>query len=247
VILEGKLAFVTGSTRGIGWATAQVFARSGARVIVNGRDRARVEERADALFRTTGNPAFALPGDIGQPAEVKAMFQAIFKQHGHLDVLVNNAGILDDALLGMISDEAIQRSFAVNAVGALHALQGAARLMVRAGRGSIVNVSSIIGTDGNDGQTVYGATKAAVIGMTRSAAKELAPKGVRVNAVAPGFIDTDMIRHLPEATREARLAGIKSRRIGTPEQVAHVIAFLASDLASYVTGQVVGVDGGMVI
>ncbi len=162
-------------------------------------------------------------------------------------MLVNNAGILDDALLGMVSDEMIERSFRVNTFGAIHHLQAAARLMQRNNEGSIVNLSSIIGVVGNEGQTVYAATKSALIGLTKSAAKELAPRRIRVNAVAPGFIDTEMTRALPPEKFEERSAGIKMGRVGTPEDIARSVLFFASDLSRYVTGQVLGVDGGMLV
>jgi 3-oxoacyl-[acyl-carrier protein] reductase len=168
----------------------------------------------------------------------------VHRRHKRLDVLVNNAGVLDDALLGMIKPE---RTFAVNALGVLNTMQSGARLIARGGGGSIVNVASIIGVVGNTGQVAYGGSKAAVIGMTRSAAKELAPAGVRVNAVAPGFIDTDMTRALPSEVFDERVAAVGLGRAGTPEEVAEAIAWLASDRARYVTGQVLGVDGGMVI
>jgi len=159
-------------------------------------------------------------------------------------VLVNNAGVLEDALLGMIKPE---RTFAINAIGVLNTMQAASRLLARGDGGAIVNVTSIIGVVGNAGQVAYGGSKAAVIGMTRSAAKELAPQGVRVNAVAPGFIDTDMTRALPEEVFAQRVASVGMGRPGTAEEVAEAIAWLSSPAARYVTGQVLGVDGGMVI
>lgn len=246
-MLEGKIALITGSSRGIGWETARVFARLGATVILNGRDPERVAERARELASESGRACDQLACDMGDGTAIKRGFQYIFKTHGRLDVLVNNAGIMEGAFLGMIGDETIARSFAVNAIGPLHCLQAAARLMSRGGRGSIVNVSSILATQGNDGQALYSSTKAALLGLTRSAAKELAPKGIRVNAIAPGFIETDMVRHFTDKVKTDLLAAIKCHRAGSTTEVANVIAFLASDLSSYVTGQVVGVDGGMVI
>jgi 3-oxoacyl-[acyl-carrier protein] reductase len=245
--LEGNVAFVTGSTRGIGWAVARTLALHGASVILNGRARERLEERSTELAAETGRPVDVLVGDVGDPATVKGWYQQIFKAHRKLDVLVNNAGILEDALLGMIPDDLVTRTFSVNVVGAIHNLQGAARLMSRNGRGSIVNLASIIGVRGNEGQSVYGASKAAVIGLTLSASKELAPRNIRVNAVAPGFIDTDMTRALPREKFEERVRSVKMGRIGLPEDVANAVLFLASDLSTYVTGQVLGVDGGMLV
>jgi 3-oxoacyl-[acyl-carrier protein] reductase len=160
---------------------------------------------------------------------------------------VANAGQLHDALLGMITPQMLQETFAVNAFGVAYCCQYAARLMGRNNRGSIIAVSSIIGVEGNSGQTVYGGSKAAVIGMVKSMAKELAPQGIRVNAVAPGFIDTDMARSIPADIFKERLSSIAMNRIGSPKDVADVCVFLASDMSTYVTGQVVGVDGGMLI
>ncbi|BCY10574.1 SDR family NAD(P)-dependent oxidoreductase [Actinoplanes sp. L3-i22] len=246
--LSGRVALVTGSTRGIGWRTAQLLAAHRATVIVNGHtDAAAVTARAGELETTYGRPASGVVCDVTDPAGIRRAYQLIFKEHGRLDVLVNNAGILDDALLGMVSDEMIERSFQVNTFGAIHHLQAAARLMQRKNEGSIVNLSSIVGVVGNEGQTVYSATKSALIGLTKSAAKELAPRQIRVNAVAPGFIDTDMTRALPPERFAERAAGIKMGRTGTPDDIARSVLFFASDMSRYVTGQVLGVDGGMLV
>jgi 3-oxoacyl-[acyl-carrier protein] reductase len=232
------IALVTGSTRGIGLAAARQLTQDGFTVVVNGTDEAAAQARADELGGD------ALPFDVADPAAVEAAVRELFKRHKRLDVLVNNAGVLDDALLGMIKP---QRTFAINTMGVLNTMQACSRLLARGGGGAIVNVASIIGITGNTGQVAYGGSKAAVIGMTRSAAKELAPQNVRVNAVAPGFIDTDMTRAMSDEIFAERVASVGLGRAGTPEEVADVIAWLASDRARYVTGQVVGVDGGMVI
>jgi 3-oxoacyl-[acyl-carrier protein] reductase len=245
--LAGRVALVTGSTRGIGWATAQLLAERGATVIVNGTNPDLVEARAEELKGRHGRPAGGIRCDASQPSEIRAAYQSIFKEHGRLDVLVNNAGILEDALIGMVSDEALNRTFEINTFGAIHHLQGAARLMKRHKSGSIINLTSIVGINGNLGQIVYSSSKAALVGLTRSASKELASSGIRVNAVAPGFIDTDMTQALPEDKYAERMASIAMGRIGTAEDVARAIAFLAGDDAAYVTGQIIGVDGGMLI
>ena len=246
--LDGKVAYVTGSTRGIGNAIARSFAAAGAAVVVNGRTSRDVTEALAAeLTERHGTKCLAAHADQRDREAVKQVFRDVFATYGRLDILVNNAGILDDGLLGMIPESSIDDSFAINTVALIRNMQSAARLMRRTGSGSIINISSIIGTHGNPGEVVYGATKAAVIGMTRSAAKELAPIGIRVNAIAPGFIDTDLTRSLPAARFEERLASVGMGRIGTPQDVANVALFLASDASSYVTGQVIGVDGSMVI
>lgn len=246
-LLAGKRAFVTGATRGIGRATAELFARHGAAVAVNGRDAAACERVAAEVAATTGAQTLPVPADSADPASIRAAYQAIFKAWKGLDVLVNNAGILEDALVGMITDDLVDRVIAVNTKGVIHHLQGAARLMQRSGGGAIVNLTSIIGTRGNKGQVVYGASKAAVIGATLSAAKELAPKHIRVNAVAPGFIETDMVAGLPADKRTALVGAIASGRPGTADDVANGCLFLASDLSAYVTGQVLGIDGGLLL
>jgi len=246
--LHGKVCFITGSTRGIGWATAREFARDGATVVLNHRGTgALLDERCRELEAEFHGTVVGLAADANDTAAVRQCYVEIFRRFKRLDVLVNNAGILKDALLGMISDEMIHTVINTNLVGSLVHLQEASRLMTRTGGGSIINISSIIGRVGNEGQTVYAASKAAVIGMTLAAAKELAPKNIRVNAVAPGFIDTTMTSQLPPDKFQQRIASIRMGRIGKPEEVAQVILFLANDMSSYVTGQVLGVDGGMTI
>lgn len=246
-MLKDKVAFITGASRGIGRATAEVFAREGAILILNGRDEARLTAFKEELVTKYSSQVYVAPYDVTDTNAIKQTFQQIKKQFGKLDVLVNNAGILDDALLGMISEQSVKQTFSVNIESMIYHMQLASRLMVRQKGGSIINVSSIIGRTGNAGQVVYGASKSAVIGATYSAAKELGSHAIRVNAVAPGFIDTDMTKQISTEKYNKRLSEITMQRIGQPEEVANTILFLASDLSSYVTGQVLGVDGGMII
>lgn len=242
-----KSILITGATRGIGYATAVQAAKQQWTLLLNGRDEARLHELKDELASLYGVTIHILDYDVCDVEAIKKAFLWIKKNVGHLDAVVNNAGVLDDALLGMVNSKQVTQTFAINTEAVIYHMQYASRLMMKQKSGSIVNVSSIIGRVGNAGQTVYGASKAAVIGATYSASKELAPYNIRVNAVAPGFIATDMTKQLPDEKFDQRLSEIKMGRIGQAEEVANVILFLASDLASYVTGQVIGVDGGMVI
>lgn len=246
--LEGKVAFITGSTKGIGWATAQALADQGANLVLNGHSDATVlEARAAEIRMRFGVEALTLSFDASDPAAIKTAYKTIFQTHKRLDILVNNAGILRNSLIGMTSDETIRETFALNTIAVVHHIQEASRLMSRGKSGSIVNLASIVGQAGAEGQMVYAASKSALVGLTKSAAKELAPKGIRVNAVAPGMIATGMLDELPKAKLEEQIGSIKMGRLGAPQEVASVIAFLCSDLSSYVTGQIIGVDGGMVL
>ena len=246
-LLAGKRVLITGATRGIGLAIAERFAAEGASLYLNGRDEPRVSQLAERLSREFGVACAPLLFDVADPEAVKAAFRELFAQTKVLDVLVNNAGILDDALIGMVTPAQIERTFACNSFSVLYCSQYAARMLQRNGGGSIINLASIIGRVGNAGQAVYGGSKAAVIGMTQSLAKELATQQIRVNAIAPGFIDTDMAHSLSEDKFQQRLDSIAMGRIGSADEVAKVAFFLASELSSYVTGQVIGVDGGMLI
>lgn len=243
--LSGTVIAVTGATRGIGRATAELLASHGACIAAIGSESETAALLADNLQTQFGIESVGIGADSRHPMRIQRAYQTIFRQFGRLDVLVNNAGVLRDALIGMVTDELLRETFDVNTLGAIHHLQGAARLMSRTGNGSIVNLTSIVGVQGNDGQIAYSSSKAALVGLTKSAAKELAPLGIRVNAIAPGFIDTDMSRSLPEDKFLERTESIRMNRLGSPDDVANAVLFFASRLSSYVTGQVLGVDGGM--
>ncbi|MGY0232398.1 SDR family NAD(P)-dependent oxidoreductase [Longispora urticae] len=237
--LAGRVAVVTGGTRGIGRATAEALVEAGATVVITGR--VDVEKVAAEIG------ASAATFDVGDFDAVAAGFKAIAAEHGRIDILVANAGILEDALVGMIRPELVERTLGVNVAGTIATVQAAARVMMRKKSGAIVLLASIVGEEGSAGQTVYAASKAAVAAIARSTAKELGPRGIRVNAVAPGLIDTAMIAHLPADLVARRVEDTSLRRLGTPQDVARAIRFLVSDEAAFITGQVLGVDGGLVL
>ena len=246
--LSGRVSIVTGASRGIGKAIAETFAAHGSALVLNARrDSEQIAQVAQEISVKHLVPVTFVLGDVAKARTSANLAKEAFTRYKRLDIYVNNAGVLLDGLIGMVPERDIAATLNINLAGVLHGVQAAARLMQRGGRGSIINLTSIIGRFGNEGQLVYGASKAGVIGATLSAAKELAPKNIRVNAIAPGFIDTDMVRQLPENIFAERMASIGMRRIGTPQDIADLALFLASDLSSYVTGQIIGVDGGMVI
>jgi 3-oxoacyl-[acyl-carrier protein] reductase len=243
MLLEGRVALVTGASRGIGAAIARAFAGEGATLLLCARGEG-VDTLASELTQKQCS-ARAMRGDVSDPAFARELVGSARKEHGRLDVLVNNAGILHQGLIGMTSTDHMREMLELNVLAVMTLTQYATRVMDPARSPSVVNLASIAGTQGLEGLAAYSASKAAVVGYTLSSAKELAPKGIRVNAIAPGLIDTDLVRGITTNWHERRIPSIRMGRIGTPEDVAGVAVFLASDLSRYVTGQVIGVDGSM--
>ncbi|MGH7515790.1 MAG: 3-oxoacyl-[acyl-carrier-protein] reductase [Gemmatimonadales bacterium] len=241
--LTGKVAFVTGSTRGIGLAIARALHAAGAKVAVVGREQARAAAAAAEL----GERAAGFACDVAQGAQVEAAIAAAEAALGPIDILVNNAGLTRDNILLRLSEADWDAVLDANLKGAFHTTRAVIKGMMKRRAGRIVNITSIVGLTGNKGQANYAASKAGLIGFTKSVAKEYASRGVLVNCVAPGFIETDMTAALPDAARATLLEDIALGRLGRPEDVAGAVLFLASDLAGYMTGQVLVVDGGMVI
>jgi 3-oxoacyl-[acyl-carrier protein] reductase len=245
--LDGKVAIVTGGYRGIGLALGVALGRAGAHVVAADVLDDAVGADAVAQIEQVGGKAEAVRCDVTNSKAVDEVFGAAHKRLGRIDILVNNAGIARDQLLLRVSDEDIQRTFGVNVNGALFCARAAIRPMMRAKHGRIINLASVVAELGNPGQAVYGASKAALIGLTKTLAREYASRGVTVNAVAPGFIDTDMTRTLPEEAKRYMLGQIPLGRVGSPADVAAAVLFLSSEEASYITGQVLRVNGGMYV
>jgi 3-oxoacyl-[acyl-carrier protein] reductase len=242
---ENSVALVTGGSRGIGRACCLAFASRGAKVAVNyASNQAAAEETARAIT-SAGGEARLLRFDVSDGAAAEAAIAEVTSAWGRLDVLVNNAGVAIDGLLLRLKDEDLDRQLAVNLKGAIRLSKAAARPMMKQRQGSIVNLTSVVGEMGNAGQSIYAATKAALIGFTKSLARELASRSIRVNAVAPGFIDTEMTQGLPEAVRGKMLEQIPAGRLGTAGEVASAVVFLASPEASYIPGEILRVNGGM--
>ncbi|MGQ0648832.1 MAG: 3-oxoacyl-[acyl-carrier-protein] reductase [Gemmatimonadaceae bacterium] len=241
--LSGKNAVVTGSTRGIGRGIAEALAAAGARVAIVGRDKARADETAAAV----GGGAIGFPCDVGDVGQVTALIEAVETTFGSIDILVNNAGLTRDNIMLRLKDEDWDAVINANLRGAFVAMRAATRGMMKRRSGRIINIASVVGITGNKGQTNYAASKAGLIGMTKSVAKEFASRGILANVVAPGFITTDMTAALTDEARSVLMGQIPLERLGTPADVAGAVVFLSSDLASYITGQVIVVDGGMVM
>jgi len=244
---SGKVAFVTGGSRGIGRAIATALGRGGATVVIGYAGNEEAAKETCRLIESAGGRAEARRFDVADSAACQAAIEETVKAHGGLHVLVNNAGVAIDQLLVRLKDEDLERQLAINLKAAFYLCRAAARPMMKQRQGSIVNLGSVVGEMGNVGQTAYAATKAGLVGFTKSLARELASRNIRANVVTPGFIDTDMTRELPEEVRAKMLESIPLGRLGSAEEVAAVVAFLASDAASYVTGEVIRVNGGMLM
>ncbi|MGV3523562.1 MAG: 3-oxoacyl-[acyl-carrier-protein] reductase [Candidatus Sericytochromatia bacterium] len=246
--LDNQVALVTGASRGIGRACAERLAAAGAHVVVN--YHANPEEAEELCLRLEaeqGVQTLCMQADVGVLADVEALFAAVQARFGRLDILVNNAGITRDQLLLRLKPEDWEAVLATNLTGVFHCCKAAARMMLRQKSGRIVNMASVVGQTGNAGQTHYAASKAGVLGFTKSLALELASRGIAVNAVAPGYIDSEMTAVLPEALRESQAKKIPWGRFGTCEEVAEVVLFLSSERSRYLTGQTLNVDGGLVM
>ena len=243
--LTGKTAIVTGGSRGIGRAVCLELARRGCNIVLSFAGNTAAADQTVSDCQALGVQALAVQGNVADADAVKALFDAALEKFGAIDILVNNAGITRDNLLMLLKEEDFDAVVDTNLKGAFLCMKAAVRPMMKQRRGRIISLSSVVGLRGNAGQANYAASKAGVIGMTKSLAKELAGRNITVNAVAPGFIDTDMTAVLPDKAKEAILSSIPMARLGAAEDVASAVAFLASDEAGYITGQVLAVDGGM--
>ena len=247
MLLTDKTAVVTGGSRGIGRAIAVALAAEGAKVAVIYAGNAAAAEETLSLIKEQGGEAVAMQCDVADDAAVSDMINAVKEQFGSVDILVNNAGITRDGLLMRMKEGDWQTVLDTNLTGVFHCTKAVTKLMMKQRSGAIINITSVVGQTGNAGQANYAAAKAGMIGFTKSVAKELASRGIRVNAVAPGCIDTDMTAVLSDAVKEDMLKSIPLGRVAQPEEVAKAVVFLSSDNASYITGQVLNVDGGMVM
>ncbi len=246
-MLNGKVAVITGAGRGIGRAIALQFAEYGSKVVINYRNSITQVEELLTTIKDAGGDAIAVQADISCEEDVKKLIEETVKHFGRLDVLVNNAGITKDNLIMRMSETDFTSVMDINLKGTFLCTKYAATVMLKQRSGKIINISSVVGLTGNAGQANYAASKAGVIGMTKAVARELASRGITVNAVAPGFIETDMTDQLSDKVKEATIATIPLKRYGVASEVANAVSFLASEAANYITGQVLQVDGGMVM
>ena len=244
-MLKDKVAIVTGASRGIGREIAITLARYGAKVIVNYCGSKEKAEEVVSLIKSEGGVATAYQGDVADSEAMKQMFADVLQEYKSIDILVNNAGITRDNLILKMSDEEFNSVIDTNLKGVYYCLKQVSRIMLKQKSGRIINISSIAGVIGNAGQINYSASKAGVIGMTKALARELGSRGITVNAVAPGFIKTDMTDKLPDAIKDTYVNQIPLKRFGEVSDIAETVAFLASDKAAYITGQTISVDGGM--
>ena len=245
-MLKNKKILITGATGGIGKAIAFLFAKNNAELFLTGRNKKKLDKLKSQILRLYKVKISIYVFDISNYDEIKNAFKNIFLKTKNIDVLINNAGILKDNFIGMISNRDINNLINTNLIGPINFTQLVSKIIVKK-NSSIINISSIVGKSGNSGQVLYSSSKSGLLGFTLSAAKELASKGIRVNAIAPGLIKTKLIKNIPHKMYSEILSSIKMNRIGKPIDVANVALFLSSDLSSYVTGQIIGVDGGMII
>lgn len=246
-MLKGKVALVTGGSRGIGEAIALELAKNGADIAINYRSNNEKAEKVLEGIKGFGVKAIAIKADISKEEDVKYLIKNVENQLGKIDILVNNAGITKDNLVMRMKEEDWQQVMDVNLKGTFLCTKSVSRPMMKARYGKIINITSVVGLIGNPGQGNYSASKAGVIGFTKSIAKELGSRGIRVNAIAPGFIDTEMTDVLSEEIKETMLNGIPLMKFGDPKDIANLVVFLASERSDYITGQVINVDGGMVM
>lgn len=246
MVLQGKKALVTGGGRGIGKAIACALAKDGADIVISDIDLDSANRSAEEI-RTLGRDALGLKADISMPDEVEGMFKSVIDEFGGIDILINNAGITKDSLLVRMKDEDWNAVLRINLDGAFYCSRAAGKLMMKQKSGRIVNIASIVGVMGNAGQVNYSASKAGLIGLTKSCARELASRGVTVNAIAPGFIDTAMTQALSDSVKKKLMEQIPLGRLGTADDIANAIRFLVSPASNYITGQVIHVNGGMLM
>ena len=245
--LTGKTAIITGAGRGIGKVIAKKLAQLGANVVINDIPSSEDADKTAAEINNGGGKAIVIKGDVRNPEDVQTLVDGAKETFGSIDILVNNAGITRDTLMMKMSEKDWDDVLDINLKGSFNCIKAVTRIMMKQRSGSILNVASVVGVMGNAGQANYAASKAGLIGLTKSAAKELAPRGITCNAIAPGFIQSDMTEKLSENVKELYMSNIPLKRFGTPEDVGNVVAFLVSENANYITGQVLHIDGGLVM